>query len=199
MDEREDRREQERRRKAGEPQLNRLHEIGPIPEEFHRRAHGPRASRVRAGHGLPIVPLLAGIVALVAVLGFQTDFFRKLLQAPAQPSSTQEADVNAAAIKDAEMAVPRFLRREAVSFGNVWAESPRLACGYVNEQTLPGEPVSRRRFIFSSGSVRLDDGSAAFARDWNARCGVGGEAPLAEVAQVEPSPRGARAHHHAGR
>jgi hypothetical protein len=195
----EDRLERERRRKAGEPQLNRLHEIGPAPEEFHRRPHGPRVGRVQAGSGFPFVPLLAGVVALVVVLGFQTDFFDRWWQTVSQPPpSRQVADVNAAAIKEAEMAVPRFLKHQAVSFGDVWAETPRLACGYVNQQTLPGEPVSKRRFIFSAGVVRLDDGSAAFERDWSGRC-AGGQAPLAEVAQVEPKSHGVRALRHAAR
>jgi hypothetical protein len=142
---------------------------------------------------LPIVPLLAGVLALVVVLGFQTDIFARLWQAATRPPSRQVADVNVAAVKEAETAVPRYLKNEAVSFGNVWAESPRLACGYVNEQTLPGEPVSKRRFIFSGGSVRFDDGSTEFARDWNKRCSSG-QAPLADVAQVEPKARSLRHH-----
>ena len=195
MDEREDRRERVRRKKAGEPVLNRLHEIGPAPEEFHRRPHGPRVGRVQIGSGLPIVPILAGVVALLVVLGFQTDIFARLWQAASRTPSTQAgADVNAAAIKEAEVAVPRFLKNQVVSFGSVWAESPRLACGYVNEQTLPGEPVSKRRFIFSAGSVRFDDGSTAFARDWSDRCAVG-QSTAADIAQVEPKPRAPRAFH----
>ena len=194
MDERDDRRERERRRSEGAPQLNRLHEIGPAPEEFHRRPHGPRVGRVHAGSGFPVVPVLAGVGALVVVLGFQTDIFARLWQALTRPPSSQVTNVNAAAIKDAEIAVPRFLKNQAVSFGNVWAESPRLACGYVNEQTLPGEPVSKRRFIFSAGSVRFDDGSTAFARDWSDRCAAG-QAPQADVAQTEPRVRTRR---HAG-
>jgi hypothetical protein len=191
MDEREDRREQDRRRKAGEPQLNRLHEIGPAPEEFHRRPHGPRAARVQVGAGLPIVPLLAGVIALVVVLGYQTNTFSRLWQAFTRPP-TQASTVDAAAVKEAELTVPRFLKAQLVSFGDVWAESPRLACGYVNEQTLPGQPVSKRRFIFAAGSVRLDDGSTAFARDWNARC-ASSQAPVADAAVVEPKPHSGRA------
>jgi hypothetical protein len=151
---------------------------------------------VQVGGGLPVVPLLAGIVALVVVLGFQTDIIGRFWQAATRPPTRQVADVNAAAIKEAELTVPRFLKAQLVSFGDVWAKSPRLACGYVNEQTLPGEPVSKRRFIFSSGSVRFDDGSISFARDWSARC-TGGQAPLADIARVEPKPRSGRALRHA--
>jgi hypothetical protein len=194
MDEREDRRERERRRKAGKPQLNRLHEIGPAPEEFHRRPHGPRSARVQVGAGLPVVPLVAGVIALVVVLGFQTSMFSRLWQSFTRPPS-QASAVDATAVKEAELTVPRFLKAQLVSFGDVWAESPRLACGYVNEQTLPGEPVSKRRFIFAAGTVRFDDGSTSFAHDWSARCAAG-QAPLADTAQVEPKPRNARALRH---
>jgi hypothetical protein len=144
---------------------------------------------------LPVVPVLAGVVALGVVLGFQTDIFARLWQAATRPPASQVANVNAAAIKEAELAVPRFLKNQAVSFGDVWAESPRLACGYVNEQTLPGEPTSKRRFIFAAGSVRFDDGSTAFARDWSERCSAG----QAGVAEIEPSPHGGRVLRHAAR
>lgn len=188
MSEWEDRRERERRKKAGEPPLNRLHEIGPAHEEFHRRPHGPRVGRVHAGGGVPIVPLFAGIVALVVVLGFQTDIFSRLWHAIARPASSAPTNENVSVIKTAELAVPKFLKTEAVKFGNVWEASPQVACGYVNEQAAPGAPEPRRRFIFRGGSVRFDDGSATFARDWDVKC-AGGEGAQADIALIGPKIR----------
>ena len=84
----------------------------------------------------------------------------------------------------------RYLVRLSL-FDSVRGVAAHEACGVVEDRHHEGGST-RRRFIFQAGMVRLDDGSAAFARDWDHDCQPVGAAS----ATATPEPR--RHRHRAG-
>ena len=171
-------------RKADRAPVMRLEtRVGEAPEHSHPSgAHGPRVRPVSTGASLPIIPIAAGVLALAAVAVMNGGSFHKLV-APA-PSAAPAEQAKASAAVEAEREVSRALNRKDVTFGQVWGAAPHTACGYVGAAGL-GE----RRFVFAGGGVKVDDGSAGFARTWGARCDT---QPTPAAAAPRHRHRGAR-------
>ena len=140
---------------------------GGGPDDRHG-AHGARIGQTSVGPGGSMVPVFFGIALLVAILGFQLGAFSWIAQQFG--SEAPSRDPKTAAMAEAEVAVAQGLRTaSSIVFDSVRGVAAHEACGVVEDRDRGGGS-QRKRFIFQTGVVRLDDGSAAFASAWDKDC-----------------------------
>ena len=155
---------------------------GGGPDERSHVGHGPRVGQVSTGSGGSIAPMIFGIFLLLVILGFQFGAFRWIADHFGGEAASR--DPKTQAMTEAELAVAQFLRgASSMVFDSVRGVAAHEACGVVEDREHGGGS-SRRRFIFQSGLVRLDDGSSAFARDWDHDC-----QPVGAVSGATPETR----------
>jgi hypothetical protein len=136
-------------------------------DERAHGGHGPSVGQVSTGSGGTIVPMLIGVLLLLAILGFQLGAFRWIAD---NFGTAPSNDPKTAAMTEAEVAVAQGLNTaSSIVFDSVRGVSAHEACGVVENRGHDGG-ISRKRFIFQAGLVRLDDGSDDFARAWDKNC-----------------------------
>ncbi len=141
---------------------------GGGPDDKGHAGHGPRVGQVSTGSGGSVVPLVFGVILLLVILAFQFGAFRWISDRFGEEAPSRDAKT--AAMTEAELAVAQFLRgASSMVFDSVRGVAAHEACGVVEDHGHDGG-VSRKRFIFQGGLVRIDDGSDAFGRDWAKDC-----------------------------